>query len=77
MANVQNYYYEVDENNAVRIWDSNVVRDGGNPPQIFQPDYPSGNPFEDAAAAAAWAEEYLNGVIERRQLIVEEEETND
>jgi hypothetical protein len=34
MANVENYVYEVDENNAVRIWDSNVVRDGGNQTEI-------------------------------------------
>lgn len=72
MANVENYVYEVDENNAVRIWDNNLVREGGNPPQIFQPDYPSGNPFEDAAAASAWAESYLAGVIERRKTIVDE-----
>jgi hypothetical protein len=63
MTNTSKYLYEVDENNAVRIWDSEVTRDGGNPPQIFQPDYPNGNPFESAEAAGAWAETYINTVV--------------
>jgi hypothetical protein len=64
MANVGKFRYELDENNAVRVWDTEVERPNGNPPMMFQPDYPNGNPFEDAAAAEAWVIEYLNSVLE-------------
>lgn len=74
MPNIQNYYYEVDENNAVRIWDNEVIRDGGNPPQIFQPDYPNGNPFENAEASSTWAEQYIKTVIEIKESAEEEPE---
>ena len=74
MANVENFRYEIDETNAVRIWDDNVVRENGNPPMIFQPDHPNGTPFADAAAAEAWAVDYLTGVIEwnKNNPVVEE-----
>jgi hypothetical protein len=62
MANVENFRYEIDELNAVRIWDDNVSNNG-NHPMIFQPDYPDGKPFEDAAAAEAWVVSYLTDVI--------------
>lgn len=63
MANVGKFKYELDEHNAVRVWDTEIVRPGGNPPMMFQPDYPNGTPFEDAAAAEAWVIEYLTGVL--------------
>ena len=79
MATIGKFKYELDENNAVRVWDTTVERPGGNPPMMFQPDYPNGQPFEDAAAAVAWVTEYLTGVIEwdASNPEPEEEVTND
>lgn len=46
--------YEIDQDNAVRIYE-----DGKDVPFVFQPDYPNGTPFEDAEAAAAWADKVI------------------
>ena len=64
MAIYKNFKYEIDENNAVRVWDTNEERPNGNPPIMFQPDYPNAAPFEDAAAAEAWVIQYLTEVTE-------------
>lgn len=79
MANIGKFRYELDENNAVRVWDTTIERPGGNPPMMFQPDYPNGQPFEDAAAAEAWVVGYLTEVIESdaNNPGTEEEPTND
>lgn len=45
------YRYEIDENNAIHMW-----VDTQEEPFIFQPDYPDGTPWADAADATAWAE---------------------
>lgn len=42
--------YEIDENNAVRIW-----QDGQDEPFIYQPFYPNGENFIDRADAENWA----------------------
>lgn len=52
------YTYTVEEGtNAVRIFEN-----GSDVPCIFQPDYPNTTPWEDAAAAAAWAELYIASI---------------
>lgn len=42
--------YEIDENNAVRIWD-----DMNPEPFWFQPTYPNGDTFDTSREAEAWA----------------------
>lgn len=49
----KNYRYEIDENNAISIYDVDNV---GKPPFMFQPDYPNFDPFKDKADAIKWAE---------------------
>jgi hypothetical protein len=61
MPTIDNFIYEVDEKNAVRIWNIESV-DG--PPQIFQPDYPDGTAFESAESADTWAKEYIGTLID-------------
>ncbi len=48
------YTFEVDDNNAVRIF-----REGQEAPVIFQPDWPNGTPWADKAEATSWAELYV------------------
>jgi len=49
--------YELDSNNAVKVFyaDSDV-------PSLFQPQWPNGDAWADAAEAAAWAELYLASI---------------
>lgn len=52
--------YEIEEGtNAVRVFynDSDV-------PSLFQPHYPDGSPWADAADATAWAELYVASVVD-------------
>ena len=50
--------YEIEETtNAVRIF-----ADGREAPTIFQPNYPNGQPWESAAAAATWAQLYIASI---------------
>jgi hypothetical protein len=42
--------YEIDENNAVRIYN-----DGDDVPFLFQPDYPNLDPFDSKEEAENWA----------------------
>lgn len=60
MSTIQNFRYEVDENNAVRIWDVNAV---DNKPFIFQPDYPDTTPFGSKENAETWAVDYINNLL--------------
>jgi hypothetical protein len=49
------YRYEIDEANAIRVWDDENPNENDTP-FFFQPEYPNGEAWEDAAAAEAWAE---------------------
>jgi len=42
--------YEIDEKNAIRIWQGGV-----DIPFLFQPNYPDGTPWADKADAENWA----------------------
>lgn len=49
--------YELDENNAVKVFflDSDVA-------SLYQPTWPSGDAWADAAEATAWADLYLASI---------------
>jgi hypothetical protein len=49
------YTFEIDENNAVRIF-----MEGIEPPVIFQPEWPSGAAWGSKAEATTWAELYID-----------------
>jgi hypothetical protein len=42
--------YEIDENNAIHMWN-----DSQEEPFLFQPDWPDGTPWADAKEAEDWA----------------------
>jgi hypothetical protein len=48
------YTFEIDENNAVKIF-----AEGQEAPVIFQPDWPNGTAWGSAEEATAWAELYI------------------
>lgn len=57
------YIYEIDEQNAIRIWDTENPNEI-NAPFIFQPDWPVGTPWADAAEATAWAELFIESLLD-------------
>ena len=54
---MSNYRYEIDENNAIRIFegDSEV-------PFIFQPDWPAVVPWESKEQAEDWAQVFISAL---------------
>jgi hypothetical protein len=53
------YKYEIDEQNAVRIWNiENPYED--NAPFFFQPNYPDATPWESREAAETWVTDIIN-----------------
>jgi hypothetical protein len=51
--------YEIEDGtNAVKVfYDDNTV------PSLYQPTYPGGDAWADAAEAAAWAELYIESIV--------------
>ena len=64
MPQIDKFVYEVDDQNAVRIWGSAEVHESNGAPEIFQPDYPDATPFESAEAADTWAKEYIGWLVD-------------
>lgn len=49
------YRYEIDENNALRMWDDENPNEL-NAPFLLQPDWPNGTPWANKEEVTAWAE---------------------
>jgi hypothetical protein len=49
------FRYEIDEKNAIRMWDDENPTETGAP-FLYQPDRPDVVPWADRAEAEAWAE---------------------
>jgi hypothetical protein len=58
---MSDYRYEIDENNEVRIWDL-VNTNEENAPFIYQPHWPNGTAWADAAEATAWAIAFIESL---------------
>lgn len=52
------YRYEIDEYNAIRIWDDQNPNENGAP-FLYQPDHPDGRPWADRAEAQAWVVAFI------------------
>jgi hypothetical protein len=64
------YKYEIDAQNAVRIWDmENVYED--NAPFFFQPDHPDTTPWESREAAETWVTDIINEWLKPAPEIIE------
>lgn len=55
------YHYEIDENNAVRIWDTENPNENGAP-FFYQPELPDGTPWSSREEAEQWATEFIAGL---------------
>jgi hypothetical protein len=52
------YRFEIDSNNAIRMWDNENPNEG-DAPFMLQPDFPDTTPWADAAQATDWAEVFI------------------
>jgi hypothetical protein len=55
------YRYEIDETNAIRVWDSNMPNEN-DAPFLLQPNWPNGTSWASEAEASAWAELYIQNL---------------
>jgi len=63
MKIIDKYVYEIDEANAVRVWEKDK-HDNNEPPFIFQPTHPDNTEFTSIEDAETWAEDYINSRVE-------------
>jgi hypothetical protein len=59
---IEHYYYEIDENNAVKIWDETCPNEE-NLPFFYQPEKPDGKPWNDKAEVEAWTENFIKDLL--------------
>lgn len=52
------YKYEIDESNAIRVWDNEIPNELGAP-FLFQPHHPSGRDWENKEDAESWVVGYI------------------
>lgn len=56
------YRYEIDNQNAIRVWDDeNPIETGA--PFLFQPDRPDGRKWSDRGEAQYWAEAFIADLL--------------
>jgi hypothetical protein len=56
------FRYEIDEKNAIRMWDDENPTDTGAP-CLYQPDRPDVAPWADRAEAQAWVDAFIAGLL--------------
>jgi len=57
------YTFEIDADNAIRIWDNETIGEQGAP-FLLQPDWPDVTPWESAAQATDWAEVFIASLVD-------------
>jgi len=55
------YRFEIDSNNAIRIWDT-LNPNENDAPFMLQPDWPDTTPWESANQAKNWAEVFIESL---------------
>jgi hypothetical protein len=56
------YRYEIDDANAVRVWDDENPTETGAP-FFYQPDRPNATPWADRAEAQAWVDAFIADLL--------------
>lgn len=59
----ERYRYEIDNDNAIRMWDSEFPNED-DAPFLYQPHWPNGTPWADAEDAKNWADVYVESMID-------------
>lgn len=62
MKNIENFKYEVDELNTVRIWNEDIPNED-DAPFILQPSFPDGTEWT-AEQAEEWAINFINNILQ-------------
>jgi len=57
------YRFEIDTDNAIRVWDNENPNEN-DAPFMFQPDWPDVTPWADAAQATDWAEVFIASLVD-------------
>ena len=52
------YRYEIDDQNAIRVWDDENPNENGAP-FLFQDVHPNGRPWANREEAQAWADAFI------------------
>jgi hypothetical protein len=55
------YRYEIDESNAIRIWDTENPNESGAP-FLYQPELPDETPWNSREEAEQWAVDFIAGL---------------
>ena len=63
------YRFEIDTDNAIRIWDSETPNEN-DAPFMLQPDWPDVTPWADAAQATDWAEVFIASLVDPESELV-------
>lgn len=64
MTQIGSYIYEIDEENAVRVWDASA-KANGDAPFLYQPFDPNGGVvFSSHDSAESWVSEYIQSLID-------------
>lgn len=62
MTQVENYQYEIDDENVIRVWDLNNTNEE-NKPFLYQPVKPEGEAWADKAEAETWVNNYIQELL--------------
>lgn len=60
-SSMSRYIYEIDEKNAVRIWDTEIPNEN-NKPFLFQPNWPDTTFWSSSEEAIGWAELFIESL---------------
>lgn len=55
------YRYEINDENAVRVWDDENPNESGVP-FFYQPNHPDGRPWTDRAEAQEWVDAFITEI---------------
>ena len=66
------YKYEIDEANAIRVWDNENPNEL-NAPFLFQPVHPDGRYWTDKAEAESWVLVFIEELLKPVEEVVEAE----
>lgn len=61
MTEIENFSYEIDDNNTVRVWDNDNPNDNGAP-FFLQPHFPDGTAWT-AEQAEEWVVNFINNQL--------------
>jgi len=56
------YYYEIDDNNAISVWDNENPNEN-NQPFLFQPDWPDNTPWASRDEAEGWVSVFIESAV--------------